>query len=196
MDQEGEHIRALNALNETLIQLDEAKEESKEIKKALNDSFYMLFGEDVSDWRTLPFVLPEVLRKSRYSNSVACCLRYCRNLIIHAGQHREALRKHFGRELKEVDVLREVLARVPRLVVHGRWFARRFLPQLASVAGSQFPWACVQAYEQQMEAQRQKIGEEKLAQLRRDMEEPSYGTAIHPDLDSMQEVFKRSHQVS
>ena len=188
--EDGEHIKTVIALNEELIQMDEAQEETKTLKKELEDSFFMLFE---SDWRKLPFVVPEILSKSRYSSSVACFLRYCRNMLVHCREHQEVLRKYFERSLKEVEVLGVILEHVPRFIVHWLWFAGRFLPDLLASQGAHFPMACVKAYEQQMEVLKEKLGTKKLAQLRQQMAEAS--EEAFPHLDSMQDAFKRSHQV-
>ena len=72
------HLSAINEVVDALIEQGSASP----ARAALNDSFFMVLREA---WKGLPFVVPEVLTNSKYSNHLDACLRFCRNFFEHAG---------------------------------------------------------------------------------------------------------------
>ena len=156
-DKNSKHILALNAVNEAIIDLGDT-EEAKSIKEKVNESFFMLFKGKWQD-QEWTFVIPEVMKASKYSNSLDSFLRYCRNLMAHAGQHKATLEKYFCRPCSDEELLEMILERVPRMVVHFYWFAKRHLPNSAFTKN--FPEACAKAYEDLMEIERKKISDMK-----------------------------------
>ena len=120
---ENDHLQAWNAVGEVLLNLRDAVTSGK-----INRKFFMVFKKK---WKSLPFVVPEILRFSTYGDTWEDFHRYCRNMIIHAGQHEDALRRHFGRKVSAADLLGEILQHAPRALVHLYWVAQSFLPQLS-----------------------------------------------------------------
>ena len=153
---DNDHLQHFNAINEAIIDLDSSPE-SQISRKALINSFFMVFDE--IEWKKLPYVVDSILNRSKYDNTMLSLLRYCRNLVTHAGQHKEALQKHFGTQLSAEELLRKIIEGSPRMLIHIYWFAKRHLshlPQLKFL--SHFPTKCADAYEQLMEGKRKKIG--------------------------------------
>ena len=148
---ESHHIEALNQVIEALLQMNDSTS-SMEIKEAFNKSFYMVYQRK---WKELPFVLPEALKNSKYSNSMEGYYLCCQNLVVHVGQHKDAFVKKYGKELEPREVLREILKETHRAIIHLFWFAKRYLPELPFLRN--FPIQCALAYEQLMEREKQKI---------------------------------------
>ena len=171
------HIQFINVLNETLIQMDDSKLETQRIKAKLNESFFMLFDKP---WKTLKFVLPQMLKRSKYSNSVACFFRHNRNLLLHAAQHKELLEKEFGEAFSDVQLLQMILEEVPPYLIHLYWFAKRHLPHLA--LAKNLPEECALAYEEQMKAKEKELGA-RLAELRSIVDDEA--KAPHVDVDEL-----------
>ena len=184
----SDHIQAINALNEALIELNAGIEADRIIKDALNESFFMLFR---CKWQSLPFVVPDVLRRSKYSDSVIDFFRFCRNLLVHAGQLKDLLEKHFGKSVSDLDLLEMILECVPRILVHAFWFAKSYIQHLKFAA--EFPSQCVKAYEELMHHVRAEIGdqfEELQSAICGEAKRPTAGA----DQDEiMLELFQQSH---
>ena len=125
----NDHVRALCALNEALIELGKT-EEAKKIKEELNVTFFILFQSRWKDSLKFPYVIPAILKKSKYFDSVVSWIRYNRNAMEHAGQHHDILKDAYGRTMADVDLLDEMLKYHPLALVHIYWFSSRFFPEL------------------------------------------------------------------
>ena len=146
---DNSHIRALNAVNEALMDLDDSKE-SKSIKDIFNKSFYMVFQVE---WKTLDFVAPKTLEFSKYSSTLESMLRYSRNMMQHTEQHKAALADHYGvLEVSSAVVLQQMQKSTQCGLLHFYWFGQRHL-------GLDFgiPDNCLLAYEEWMEEEKLKI---------------------------------------
>ena len=151
------HILLLNAVNEAIIELNKSPE-GKKVTDKLNKTFFALFQVrwQEQDW---PFVIAEVLKGSKYSDSLVSFLRYCRNLIAHNGQYKTILEAKFGKAPNPEELLKMILEKVQRAIIHLYWFAKRLLPQLSSYTDN-FPEQCAEAYENLMEFLQFSIPEE------------------------------------
>ena len=168
---ENDHLQHFNAVNEAIIDLDDSPE-SQAIKAAVNESFFMVFKKlgkgKMEKWKKFPFVIDSILSRSKYNDTLIAFLRFCRNLVVHAGQHKDALEKHFGTTLSSEELLNEILKpdACPRLLIHLYWVAKchlAHLPQLKFLEN--FSSKSCNAYVQLMEVERKAIGEPALSEL-------------------------------
>ena len=154
---------------EAIVDFDESVE--SEAKRALlNGSFFMVFEEP---WHDNPYVVEDIFEfsmhkpkapktrptKPKYGTTLLELLRFCRNMLVHAGQHKNAVERHFGAPCSPDDLLGEILNGSPRLLIHLYWFAKshlRHLPHLKFL--KKFPVQCAEAYEQLMDHVREEIG--------------------------------------
>ena len=174
--QKSHHIQAVSELNEAIINIGTSVEALKTMEQ-LNKTFYMVF---VKRWKELPFVVPDLLKKSKYSNSLACFLRYKRNLIVHAGQNQSALQKHFQKQVSSEDLFDIVTDHEPSAMIHIYWATKQFFPHLPCVQN--FPTECVKAHADRMkhERQRLKIDEDDALEVFYQQVCPEDETPIHP----------------
>ena len=138
------HIQLLYAVNEAILGLSKSTEGNRVIDE-LNNTFFAVFQAKWQD-QDWPFIIAEVLKGSRYTNSLDSFLRYCRNLIAHAGQHKTILEAKFGKVPTAEELLKMILEYTSRMVIHLYWFAKRYLKQLGTFTKS-FPDQCAKAYE-------------------------------------------------
>ena len=150
----SDHIQALSELNEAIINWGDSSEAQKKMDQ-LNKTFFMIFAEE--KWQNLPFVVPDLLKKSIYSNTLACYIRYKRNLIAHAGQNQAALQKHFGASepLTGENLFHKVNESRPGSMMHLYWAAKRFFRHLPCV--SNIPNECVKAHDDRMKLERERL---------------------------------------
>ena len=145
------HLQVLNAVNDAIIDLDDS-DESNAIKDALNETFFMVFQ---TEWKKLPFVIPEILQCSKYSNNLISYFRYCRNMIVHAEQHKDVLRKHLRIHPTPANLWRETLKSTPTSSVHLHWLGKVHLKGLSITEA--FPELCCKAYEEQMKLKKKEL---------------------------------------
>ena len=152
----SDHIQALCELNEAIVNMGKSVEVLKLLEE-LNKTFFMIFEKR---WKDLPFVVPDLLKTSKYSNSLASFLMFKRNFIMHAGQNQEVLKKHFGKVLCGEDLLDIVTDYQPCAMMHVYWVAKKFFPHLSCTKN--LPNQCVKAHEDRMmhERRRLKISED------------------------------------
>ena len=188
-----QQIQGLGALNEAIIELGDS-EKGKTIRKELNDSFFMLLQ---GKWKELPFVFPEILKGSKYSDGVDAYLRYCRNLIFHAGQYEELLQQKYGRLPSSNELLQMILKHTPGFVINFYWISARHFELKFT---ENFPPQCVKAYEEQIKAHKQKI-HGNLEGLRRtvgieslDSANPSDNSTVNEYNAIVDEFFSGSHK--
>ena len=162
------HIQLLNAVNEAIMELRKSPE-GKMIVDELNNTFFAVFQVKWQD-QDWPFVITEVLKGSRYTNSLDSLLRYCRNLIAHAGQYRTILEAKFGKVPTGKELLEIISEYTSRMVIHLYWFAKRYLKQLGTFTES-FPEQCAKAYEDLLAYLRSQIGD-KMEALRLEVDPP------------------------
>ena len=148
---EADQYQVINALNEAFIQLDNS-EEAKSIKRNFNESFFMVYQKK---WKSLPFVVPGILKCSKYNDSLESCLRYCRNMTIHAAQHADSIKEHFGAFLSGNELFRVILKHMPRGLIHFLYFAKRFFPHIT--CAQSLPENCLKAYEEIMDQEKRGI---------------------------------------
>ena len=170
------YIQLLNAVNEEIIGLAKSEEGKKVIDK-LNNTFFAVFQVKWQD-QDWPFVIAQVLKGSKYTNSLDSFVRYCRNLIAHVGQYKTILEAKFGKVPSGEELLKMILKYTSRVVIHLYWFAKRYLPHLNSFTDS-FPEPCAKAYEDLLEYLRSKIGKGMEA-LRREVDPPMSDKAMAP----------------
>ena len=140
------HIQLLNAVNEAIIEMSKSTSpKDKEVISKLNATFYALFQVKWQD-QDWPFIIAEVLKGSKYTDTLDSFFRYCRNLIAHAGQHKAILEKKFGKVPTGMELMSLILERVPRALIHLYWFAKRYLPQLSALTNN-FPEQCAKGYD-------------------------------------------------
>ena len=138
------HIQLLFAVNEAIIEISKSKL-PKDVIAKLNATFYALFQVKWQD-QDWPFIIGEVLKGSKYTDTLDSFFRYCRNLIAHTGQHITILETKFGKVPTGVELLEMILEKVPRTLIHLYWFAKCYLPQLSSLT-NHFPEQCAKAYD-------------------------------------------------
>ena len=143
----NDHIRAISSLSEAILDLDNSAK-SKNIRDEINKTFFMVFQKE---WKSLPFVHSDILnnRHSRaYSNDFIAFLRYARNLLQHAQQHKETLKSLPGCPRSAEDVLELIRKYAAGTLIHVQWVAKRFFPHLPWTKF--FPENCAKAYEEWM----------------------------------------------
>ena len=181
------HIQALKSINEAILALDPRDPESQRIKDVLNESFFMVFKDE---WQKLPFVVPDVLSHSNYSSLLEAFLRYSRNTMAHAEQHKASLTKHFGSAIAGPDMLNKMLASAPRGLIHFNWFAKRYLKHLPCT--ERFPEKCAAAYEELMAEEKKNISGGWEAMYARVCPKPKAVTAPVDEHAALEEAFEQS----
>ena len=153
----SDHFLAICSLSEAILDLDDS-DESKRIRREINESFFMVF-ETESQWKSLPFVHPGILNYgySNYSGDFVSYIRYTRNLLQHAEQHKEKLDSMPDQPGAAEDILPMIRKYAAGTLVHVQWVAKKFFPHLACT--SHFPENCARAYEDWMRYTRGRIGE-------------------------------------
>ena len=184
---ENFHIQALKSINEALIGLDPLDPDTKRIKDAFNESFFLIFQDD---WQKLPFIVPEILKHSKYSRMLDAFLRYCRNTMAHAEQHRESLQKHFGKEMSAVDFLKAMLIGAPFALIHFYWFAKKYLPHLP--CAEKLPANCAKAHEERMEEAKNNISGGWEAMYTRVCPQLAVAAAPVDEVARLEEIFEQS----
>ena len=154
-DSKSDLIQGLFDLNEAMINMGRSTK-AKNMKEEFNKTFFMVLD---CKWKELPFVAPELLKNSKYSDSLSCYLRFVRNLLAHAGQNQVALKKHFRTGVTAEDLLDKVQHSNPRTLVHCHWFAKEFFPDLPMAR--KLPQQCAKAYSDMMEMVRSEIGDDE-----------------------------------
>ena len=161
----NDHLQNWNAITQVIQDFDDSPE-SNAMKDDLEDSFFMVFEEP---WQDKPYVVEAILlfnmRNPAKPNkppktTLWQLIRLLRNMFIHAQQHKQALKDHFGVEVSALDILREVLKPdgSPRVLMHLYWFAQRRLSDVKELKFiKEFPEGCVVAYEKLMEHEKDKI---------------------------------------
>ena len=160
-DSKSDLIQGLFDLNEAMINMGKSPR-GKKIKEEFNKTFFMVLD---CKWKDLPFVAPELLKNSKYSNSLSCYLRFVRNLLAHAGQNQATLKRHFRKRVTAEELLDKVQHSNPRTLVHGHWFAKEFFPDLP--IARKFPQQCAKAYSEMMEMVRSRIGDDEAMMKKR-----------------------------
>ena len=146
----SDHIQVLCALNEAIINMGKSAE-AQSIEAEIDKTFFVIF---TSKWKELPFVVPQLLRNSKYSNSLVSLIRYERNLVAHAGQNKEVLHKHFGREVSSEELLDLIESHNPCTIIHTYWAAKRYF-NLSSL--EHFPPECMEAHQDLMKHLRERL---------------------------------------
>ena len=178
------HVRALNAVNEALMDLDDSQA-SKDIKDILNKSFYMVFQVE---WKTLAFVSPDTLKFSKYSASLESMLRYSRNMMQHTEQHKAMLAKHYGvSDVSSAVVLQQMQKSTQLALLHFYWFGQRHLGLKFGI-----PENCLLAYEEWMEAEKSKIVIGVDALFEKLCVKPDMATASKGASEAPTDIFDRS----
>ena len=160
-DSKSDLIQGLCDLNEAMINMGRSTK-AKNMKEEFNKTFFMVLD---CKWKELPFVAPELLKNSKYSDSLSCYLRFVRNLLAHAGQNQVALKKHFRTGVTAEDLLDKVQHSNPRTMVHCHWFAKEFFPDLPMAR--KLPQQCAKAYSDMMEMVRSEIGDDEAMMKKR-----------------------------
>ena len=146
-------IQLLIAVNEAIINLGKS-EQAKAILKELNGTFFMVFK---IKWKDHSYVIPTILKRSKYGASFVAWLRYVRNLIVHNGQYQELLMEIYEKSMTDVGLLNEVLKEAPRALIHCIWIAKTYFPDVVSNVA--LPAPCAKAYEDLIQVERDKIGD-------------------------------------
>ena len=145
------HVQMINEATRAFLGLRDSLKD-RAIKEDFEWSFFMVFR---TRWMDQPFVLLDILKGSNYDHRLSSAVRYICYLLIHLGEHEEAVKAHFGKLLTVEELLVKIVECLPRILIHLYWFTTQNFPQLACT--KYFPVQCAEAYEELMKSEKAKI---------------------------------------